>query len=354
MSMLDQVDGGLDLHRSQFTFEVAVASGEVWKGRLWHPDRDRLGRWLRCDLAERAAGRPVRLALEGCTGWRFVVEEIQAAGFDAYLAEPAETQTLRGTKRRAKTDRSDAHLLRVLLSDDRLPLSWIPPTPVLEWRELVRLYKTLLDERTAWTQRVHAELYQHGVGLPERTELRSSQTREWLLHDPDVILSRAARRRVATAYPLFDAIDAQMAPLRAELVSFARRQSACKTLIAQHYGVGPITAVAVWTELGDCRRFTRSEQAVRHSGLDVTVHSSNDQRAGGHLSRQGRGCLRWAAFEAGKAASHRTSPDNDYYQQVKRRHGGKIAAMSVARKVLKRCYHTLRNLPSDNVYTLPT
>src|SRR5918994_7498518 len=112
MSMLDRVDGGLDLHRSQFTFEVAGASGAVWKGRLWHPDRDRLGRWLRNDLAERAAGYPVRLALEGCTGWRFVVEEIQAAGFDAYLAEPADTQAARGRKHRAKTDRSDARLLR--------------------------------------------------------------------------------------------------------------------------------------------------------------------------------------------------------------------------------------------------
>ena len=38
-----------------------------------------------------------------------------------------------------------------------------------------------------------------------------------------------------------------------------------------NYGIGGLLAVAVWSELGDCRRFSRSEQVVRHSGLDVTV-----------------------------------------------------------------------------------
>jgi transposase len=187
--------GGLDLHRTQITFDLADdVTGEVWRGRLWRPDRDRVRRWLGMDLGERAAGRPVRLAVEGCTGWRFVVEEIERAGFEAYVAEPAETQDRRGSKKRSKTDRSDARLLRTLLEEDRLPLSWIPPEPVLEWRERVRLYKTLLDDRTAWTQRIHAELYQHGVGLPEGARLRSEEIRRLLLEDPALELSAAARQ----------------------------------------------------------------------------------------------------------------------------------------------------------------
>jgi transposase len=346
--------GGLDLHRSQITFDVADAeSGEVWRGRLWQPDRDRVRRWLTGDVAERAAGRPVRLAVEGCTGWRFVVEEIERAGFAAFVAEPAETQDRRGSKKRAKTDRSDARLLRELLEQDRLPLSWIPPAPVLEWRERVRLYKTLLDERTAWTQRIHAELYQHGVGLAEGTRLRDGETRCRLLEDRSLELSPAARQPIAVGYQMLDAADAQLVPLRAQLARFAGRQHACRALAAAHYGVGPVTSLAVWTELGDCRRFSRSDQVVRHSGLDVTIYSSNDRRSGGRLSRQGPGALRWAVYEAGKCGSRSTSPDYDYYQQVKARHDGKRAALSVARKVLRRCYHTLRQLDPEEVYRLP-
>ena len=159
---------GLDLHRQQITFDAMdMVSGEVWRGRVWQPDRDRVRRWLRHDVARRADGQPVAMAVEGCTGWRYVVEEIEAAGFEAHVAEPADTQAARGRKHRAKTDRSDARLLRELLQQGELPESWIPPPVVLEWRERVRLYKSLVDQRLVWIQRIHAELFQHGVAVPE-------------------------------------------------------------------------------------------------------------------------------------------------------------------------------------------
>ena len=96
---------GLDLHRRQITFDaLEVDSGKEWRGRIWQPDRDRFRRWLSGDLTRRAKGGPVALAVEGCTWWRYVVEEIEAAGFEANLAEPADTQATRGRKHRAKTD----------------------------------------------------------------------------------------------------------------------------------------------------------------------------------------------------------------------------------------------------------
>jgi len=343
--------GGLDLHRQQITFDIVDhGSGEVWRGRVWQPDRARVRRWLANDVARRAAGRPVRLAVEGCTGWRFVTEEITAAGFEALVAEPAQTQAARGPKRRAKTDRSDARLLRELLEQDRLPLSWIPPAFVLEWRERIRLYKSLLDQRTAWTQRVHAELYQHGVAVPE-DRIASTNTQAWLANG--VELSDAGRLRVRTGYQMIEATNLALLPLRAELVSFAKAQPACRALADTHYGVGALTSVAVWTELGDCARFGRSDQAVRHAGIDITVDQSDGKGPGGRLSRQGAPTLRWALFEAGKCGCRATSPDRDYYTEVKARHGGKRAALSVARKILRRCYHTLRSLDPAVVYAEP-
>ena len=111
---------GLDLHRGQITFDtVEVDSGEMWKGRLWKPDRPRFRRWLHDEVAPRAVDGHVAIAVEGCTGWRYVVEEIQAAGFEAHVAEPADTQAMRGRKKHAKTDRTDARLLRDLLHAGR-------------------------------------------------------------------------------------------------------------------------------------------------------------------------------------------------------------------------------------------
>ncbi len=52
--------------------------------------------------ARTGAGTPAAFAVEGCTGWRFVVEELHRAGVEAHLAEPADTAAARGPKRRAK------------------------------------------------------------------------------------------------------------------------------------------------------------------------------------------------------------------------------------------------------------
>jgi transposase len=343
---------GLDLHRRQITFDaLVVESGQVWTGRVWQPDRERLRRWLRDDVAAHANGGPVAIAVEGCTGWRYVVEEVLAAGFEAHLAEPADTQAARGRKRHAKTDRSDSRLLRELLADGRLPESWIAPTVVLEWRERVRLYKTLVDQRSTWVQRIHAELFQHGVTVPE-SAIRWGGTRQ-LLEDNQLEISAAGRQRIAAAYRMIDAITIESRPLKADLQRFGQRQPGCRALVDNQYGIGGLLAVAIWSELGDCQRFSRSDQVVRHSGLDVTVDASDRRRAGGFLSRQGPQMLRWALFEAAKNASHRRSPDHDYYADVKAHLDAKLATISMARKLARRCFHVLRTVDPDVVYATP-
>jgi len=139
--------GGVDIHRKQLTFDyVEQETGRWERGRVAPADRQHLADWLaRFDGVE-----DVQFAMEGCTGWRYVAEEMRAAGIMPHLAEPAETSTLRGRKRRAKTDRADAKLLRELLATGRLPSCYIPPSPVLEWRALLELYHDLRSEHSGW------------------------------------------------------------------------------------------------------------------------------------------------------------------------------------------------------------
>ena len=329
--------GGIDIHRAQLTFDyVDLDSGEVFRGRIAPADRAQLRQWL-----DRFLGRTdVAFALEGCTGWRYVVEELHRAGITAYVAEPAETAARRGPKRRAKTDRSDAQLLRDLLLEGRIPESWIPPQPVLEARALVRLYKDLLDERTGWLQRVHASMFQ--MGVPELDVSTMSVAGRDRITAAE--LSAATRTAVDVAMRQVDRLTVEMTMVREQIHAIGRRQPACRVLQAAHYGIGPLTSVVIWAEMGDTRRFRSSDDAVRHAGLDVTVYSSDGRRSAGHLARQGPPMLRWALYEAAVYAGRPSSPDHAYFQQVKARLGGQLALLSMARKLARRCHHTLRNL----------
>ena len=69
--------GGLDIHRRQITFDyLDTVTGQVCRGQIAPADREHLRAWL-----ARFAGREdVAFAVEGCTGWRYVTEELAAAG----------------------------------------------------------------------------------------------------------------------------------------------------------------------------------------------------------------------------------------------------------------------------------
>ncbi|MGO9898716.1 MAG: IS110 family transposase [Solirubrobacteraceae bacterium] len=329
---------GVDQHRAQITAEwIDLDSGEISRARVSPADRAGVRRFL-----ARFAGQQLEVALEATTGWRFFVEELRAVGAVAHLAEPAETAALRGNKQRAKTDRADARHHRELLIAGRLPESWIPPDHILDLRALVRLRHTLIEQHSEWQQRIQAVLYHHGC--PQRRKLMVGEGRDWLNAQP---LPEAAREQVTVALAVINALERQIAPMDAQLRPYARRQTGCKALIDSYYGVGELVAVTILAELGDCQRFANSRDAVRYGGMDITVYASDRHRAPGHLSRQGPPALRWALYEAAQHARFPNSPDREYYLKAAEKLGGNRACLALARKLLKRCYHTLRELGDD-------
>jgi transposase len=268
-----------------------------------------------------------------------VVEELVRIGAEVHLAEPAEAAALKGKKRRAKTDWADARHLRELLLIGRLPESWIPPAHILDLRARVRTRHLLSHQRTEWQQRMHSVLYHHGI--PQRRNLLSLESREWLA---GLDLAAVAREQLEIALQIIDALDTRLVPFDSELHTIARRHTGCRALIDQIYGVGELTSITILAELGEVRRFQNSRDVVRYAGLDITVYQSDQHRAPGHLSRQGPPALRWALYEAAQRARFPASPDRPYYEQLAARIGSNRACLALARKLLKRSYHILREL----------
>jgi transposase len=321
---------GLDIHRKQLTFDCLDADTH-------------LAAWLR-----RFDGcGDVTFAVEACTGWRYVVEELRRAGVVAQLAEPADTAAARGRKRRAKTDRSDSKLLRELATDGRVPQCWIPPTPVLEYRALLECYHDLRREHTAWVQRIHATCFHQGTTALGTGAVSTDDGQARLRRIAAAELSPAGQIQVTVALQMLETLDIHLEQLRRRLVDVARHLHGAKVLTERLYGVGPITALALCCWLGGADRFTSSRQAVRFTGLDITVYSSDGKRSPGHLSRQGPPVLRWCLYEAGKTHARSSAPDHAYYAQVKDRVDGKRAAISEARKLARQAHHILTALGAD-------
>jgi transposase len=324
----------IDIHKHAFQAAVLDAeSGQVVEARF-SADRESLARW-----AEEWRGRLEAVAIEATTGWRWVWRELVALGFEVRLAEPVQARALLGRRRTAKTDRLDARWLARLLAKEMLPQSWIPPEEIQRLRDRTRLRKTLAEDRRRWGQRLHAFLLHEGWPCP-KARLLTPEGMRWAA---SLKLSEHGRLQVDSLLAIMGALEAQLQTVDAELRRFARDDQRCQAL-QSIYGIGPILACHLLAEIGEACRFRRADQITRLAGLDPVVDESGETRRRGHLAKAGSPHLRWALVEVAVHANRDAAPDVDYYRTVRERRDATVARLSVARKIGKRVYYTLREL----------
>lgn len=325
---------GIDHHKAVFQAamldpETGEAADERFEG-----SRDGLALWL-----ERWQGRVSDVAIEASTGWRWIAQELEAHGMRVHLADPAQARAKRGRTKKAKTDKLDARWLALLLCKDDLPEAWIPPEEIQQLRAKTRLRKALVDDRTRWAQRLHAVL--HHEGWPcRRSQLLTAKGRQWVVA---LRLSSAAQQQVNTYLLLIETLEVQLQPVESELRHFAQEDPRCQALM-QLFGVGPILACHLLAEIGSALRFRRARQLVRLSGLDPKVEESGGRRQRGELAKQGSPLLRWAAVEAAQHGRRYNSPDRHLWAVSNHRCGPNRATLTVARKLLRRSFHVLRQI----------
>ena len=177
-----------------------------------------------------------------------------------------------------------------------------------------------------------------------RAGVRGPEPRGGAGPGPRARLSPAGQAQIATYLRMLDGLEAELAAVRRRLGDAARHLRGARTLTESLYGVGPVTGLALTCWLGGAGRFSSSRKAVRFTGLDITVSSSDSKQPPGYLSRQGPPVLRWCVYEAGKAHARGAAPDHGYYAAVKDRRGGTHAALAEARKIIRQACHILAEL----------
>ena len=164
------------------------------------------------------------------------------------------------------------------------------------------------------------------------TSAGQAHRRSWPLGVARAHLWPAGQQQIALYLRMLEVTEGELDALRGQL-----------------YGAGPVTALALTCRLGGAGRFSSARKAVRFTGLGITVYSSDGKRSPGHLSRQGPPVPRWCAYEAGKTRARAGAPGHGCYAAVKDRKGGKRAALSEARKIVRRARRILGE-PGDDAF----
>jgi transposase len=317
---------GIDVHRKRSQVAVIDAKGEVLANRNVPNGVEPILKVI----GGLPPGTPAAFEAAFGTGW--VVELLEAHGFEPHLVHPLRCKAIASA--RLKNDKVDAAILAQLLRADLLPEAWIAPPAVRQPRALLRHRVQLVRLRTLLRNRIHAVLADYGHDRP--AGCWSGPGREWLA---SLELHAASREVVDDDLALIDAVEVRIDRLDWEVHQRARSDPQVKVL-TQLPGVGPFTALVILAEIGEVSRFGSARKLASWAGLTPTVRGSDRVAHYGHISKQGSTWLRWVLCEAAQTAK-RSPQFAAGYQAIARRRGKKIATTAVARKLLTRAWHLL-------------
>ena len=270
-----------------------------------------------------------------------------------------------------KTDVKDAEWLADLVRHGLIKPSFVPPPPIRELRDLVRLRRSLADARTTERNRtlklletaniklasVASEVFGvsgmamlralvEGEAAPAemaelaRGKLRSKRERLTLALEGRV----TEHHRYVLAFHLrrLAAIEEDLRALDARTEAKAEPFQAQRRLLQQIPGVDALVAITIIAEIGvDMSVFGNAMRLTAWAGVCPGNHQSAGKRRSG-ATRRGNVHLKTALVTAAVSGSRRRgSYYKDKYHRLKARRGRLRAAVAIAHKILVAAYHML-------------
>jgi transposase len=108
-------------------------------------------------------------------------------------------------------------------------------------------------------------------------------------------------------------------------------------------GVGPITAIALISELGPLDRFAKTNQLASFVGLTPRVNNSGERERTTGITYRSNKYLRTLIIEASWMAIRKDPALMKYYTDLRGRMMGQKAIVKVARKLLNRIRFVIKN-----------
>lgn len=282
----------------------------------------------------------LQIAVESTFNWYWLVDGLQASGFDVCLAHTLGLSMI--TQARVKSDRRDAFSLAELLRAGVIPKAYIYPASTRPLRDLLRQRLKVVHLRAQEYGSLRQLLLRKGILCSSRNQIKLAQhqdLREWLSH-PLVVMSASHQLE------RIDLVSRQIAGLEQRIIDLTHDKADYKRLL-KISGIGKLLALTIVYEVGQISRF----KGVRHFSSYCRLVPGVAQP--GQVSRRGRGSKQGnhylkSAFNQAAVAAVRSSPAiRRCYERHLQRHRGsarKLVAYNViAHKLAQAVYHVLRD-----------
>lgn len=326
---------GIDLHKVSMTWVGIGVSGQ---NKLFTREFPVTPAGVKEAINTVKDYKEISVVLEPCCGWMWVYDQLQEAGFEMHATNPRKVRAIADSLQ--KTDENDAHTLALLLRTGMLYESRVLDSETKKLRSLVRERSFFVELRASVKCRLEGVVTREGrhlipgsLSTKKGTNLIIATDREeWKDH---VLMIEDITKHIDT--------------LEKKLYAKAKDLPICK-LLQTIPGIGPVSALTIFTEVGDFKAFKRPEQLAAFAGLVPTERSSGGIQRLGHITHAGSKSLRYILVEA---AMHIRDTENSsvlysFYKNIKTRSGAMRARVALARKILTICWYMVHR---NEIYT---
>jgi transposase len=292
-------------------------------------------KFSRTQLLRFMANRPVCLVgMEACGGSHFLGRALREQGHDVRLM-PA--QYVKPYVKTNKNDFIDAEAIAEAVGRPTMRFVPIKSDDQLDLQSLHRVRERWVMRRTAVVNQIRGLLLERGITLPKgRCHLEAALP--MILEDVEGKLSGLVRLLLGQLKRELDHLALQLEEADVLIQKAAQEQEACQPLDAIP-GIGPITATALLSAIGNGAAFQKGRDFAAWVGLVPREHSTGGKQKLLGIGKRGNTYLRKLFIQGARAVlqfKDKQSPGlRNWLTQLTARTHYNVAAIALANKLAR-------------------
>jgi transposase len=331
---------GIDVHLKQWKVTIRSAGIEL-KTFSMHPVVQELISYLQKNYPQGIYHITYEAGF--CGFW--IQRTFTEAGISCIVVHPADIPSS-GKEKAVKTDAIDSRKLARQLEQGNLKAIYVPTVAGEQLRSLMRLRFKLVQQQTRLKNRIKGTLRFSGIDIPTQHLTNSRWSGNFILWLKSVSLPTNAGRFA------FNNLILQLEQTREHLANVLRQlhREAAATEIAPALdaiqsapGIAFISAMTLFTEIIDIKRFHEFEHLCSFVGLVPSLYSTGETSYTRGMSFRHNQYLRPLLIEAAWTAVRKDPAMTLAFQQLRKSMPKNLAIIRIAKKILRRIFHLWKN-----------
>lgn len=313
---------GIDIAKSVFQLHGTNKQGKVvLKKRL---RRDQL-------LAFMQNLPPCLVGMEACGGAHYWARKFQGYGHTVKLMSP---QYVKPYVKTNKNDYNDAEAINEAVGRPSMRFVGIKALWQQDIQTLHRARSRLMQLRNTLSSHTRGLLMEYGIVIPKQIgQLRRALP--LILSDSDNELSVEMRALFSGLYEELQRVDTLIGEKDKQILAI-HRASELSQRLGDIEGIGPLTATAFISAVGDAKMFKRGRDCSAWLGLVPRQYSTGGKTVLGSISKRGDRYLRTNLIHGARSviakAGNKTDARSRWIQKLKSRVGMNKACVALANK----------------------